>query len=309
VRRFSLGLLAATALLIAVPSGASAGTQIGATSAPNSFCDAPFTRLQTTTSLYAYVTPSDGVITRWSFRADGSPPQLKFKVGRLAGLPGSTTFTVIGQSGLVTPVASTLNSYFIRIPVQAGDIIGSFTMTSGNCATAAVSNYRRTSGDVMPGNTANFNELITDAQLDISAVLESDCDRDGLGDETQDRNLPTPPCPKPLTCKGKRLTIVGSNGPDEIIGTARRDVIGALDGNDRVRGLDGKDLICGGKNKDTLKGGKGNDKLLGQKGRDKLKGGGGRDKLNGGGGRDFCKGGKGPKGGDSASACEVEKSI
>jgi Ca2+-binding RTX toxin-like protein len=41
----------------------------------------------------------------------------------------------------------------------------------------------------------------------------------------------------------------------------------------------------------------GQDTLLGQKGKDKLKGGGGAD---------LCKGGKGK---DTASKCEVEKSI
>jgi Ca2+-binding RTX toxin-like protein len=58
------------------------------------------------------------------------------------------------------------------------------------------------------------------------------------------------------------------------------------------------DVICGGSGKDTVKGGGGGqDTLLGQKGKDKLKGGGGAD---------LCKGGKGK---DTASKCEVEKSI
>jgi Ca2+-binding RTX toxin-like protein len=100
-----------------------------------------------------------------------------------------------------------------------------------------------------------------------------------------------------VTCKGQRVTQVGSNGNDQLVGTANRDVIAALDGRDEVSGLAGGDIICGGKGKDTLKGGKGRDKLLGQKGKDRLKGGGARD---------LCKGGKGN---DSASACEVEKSI
>ena len=99
------------------------------------------------------------------------------------------------------------------------------------------------------------------------------------------------------TCKGQQATRVGTAGNDEITGTPERDVIAALGGRDKVSGLGGKDLICGGKGKDTLKGGKGKDKLLGQKGRDKLRGGGGKD---------VCKGGKGN---DSASKCEVEKSI
>jgi len=62
-------------------------------------------------------------------------------------------------------------------------------------------------------------------------------------------------------CQGKRATIVGTQGPDEITGTPRRDVIAALGGNDTVRGLSGADLICGGKGHDKLLGGPGRDRI------------------------------------------------
>ncbi len=62
-------------------------------------------------------------------------------------------------------------------------------------------------------------------------------------------------------CQGKRATIVGTQGPDEITGTPRRDVIAALGGNDKVRGLAGADLICGGKGHDKLLGGPGLDRI------------------------------------------------
>jgi Ca2+-binding RTX toxin-like protein len=106
-----------------------------------------------------------------------------------------------------------------------------------------------------------------------------------------------PPPGTTATCRGQRVTQLGTAGPDQIVGTAAADVIDAQGGNDTVTALGGKDLVCGGANKDTLKGGKGKDTLLGQKGKDTLKGGGGRD---------LCKGGKGN---DTASKCEVEKSI
>ena len=99
------------------------------------------------------------------------------------------------------------------------------------------------------------------------------------------------------TCAGRPTTLTGTAGDDELVGTEGDDVILGFDGRDTIRGLGGRDVICGGAGKDTLKGGKGKDKLFGQKGRDKLRGGGGKD---------VCKGGKGN---DSASKCEVEKSI
>ncbi len=102
---------------------------------------------------------------------------------------------------------------------------------------------------------------------------------------------------EPPICKGKQATIVGTDGPDQTAGTAATDVIAALGGNDTVTALARKDVVCGGPGKDTLKGGGGKDTLLGQ---------GGKDTLKGGGGADLCKGGKGK---DTASKCEVEKSI
>jgi uncharacterized delta-60 repeat protein len=62
-------------------------------------------------------------------------------------------------------------------------------------------------------------------------------------------------------CFGKRATIVGTRGRDELVGTPRRDVIVALAGADEVRGLSGPDLICGGKGRDRLFGGAGKDKI------------------------------------------------
>jgi RTX calcium-binding nonapeptide repeat (4 copies) len=110
---------------------------------------------------------------------------------------------------------------------------------------------------------------------------------------------PTPPTPgaAPPTCKGLQATIVGTDGKDVRIGSPGPDVIVGLGGNDTLSGLGGTDVICGGPGKDNLKGGADQDALLGQKGRDTLKGGSGAD---------LCKGGKGN---DTASKCEVEKSI
>jgi hypothetical protein len=300
VRRFSL---AVSAVLVAVPSGAGAATQIGETFTPPGGvpCAKNTTFLQSISPAgrAQYAAPSPGVITRWSFAAGSNPPfKLKFKVGRSAG---GTMFTMIGESSLVAPVTNTLNSFFTMIPTQAGDIIGLYTDTgntgSEDCRRGffGYSTHSRT-GDVVPPTTANFSTFETQRQLDVSALLEPDCDNDGLGDETQDTNLSA--CGvTPLTCRGKQLTIVGTNGPDLIVGTPGADVIGALAGNDTVSGLARNDVICGGAGKDTLKGGKGKDTLLGQAGKDKLKGGGAND---------ICKGGKGN---DSAAKCEVEKSI
>jgi hypothetical protein len=290
-------------VLMAVPSGAGAATTIGQTVSPGS-CTAGPTRLQTTSPGSLYAAPSEGVITSWSFQAGNAVPSLKFKVGRPAG---GNLYTIIGESPLTTPAANILNTFPIQISVQAGDLIGFYVGVAGQCGITGIPGYVHSAaaGDIVPPNTATFTPLPAQmVQLDVSAQLEPDCDKDGFGDETQDQNLSScapgtipPPPPGGPTCKGQPATIVGTNGSDVRTASPGRDVIAGLGGNDTLSGLAGNDLICGGKGKDRLKGGGGKDKLLGQAG---------KDNLQGGGAKDVCTGGKGD---DTASKCEVEKSI
>jgi hypothetical protein len=300
--------------LMAVPSEAGAATRVGETFTPVNGaqpnpCFAGFTFIQSTSPNGQYAVPLAGVITSWSFAANGSPPQLKFKVGRLTA---PNNFAIVGESAVKTPTPNQLNTYLESIAVQPGDLLGLYTNTTGDCVRAAAGyNYHFRMGDQLPGPPAPFaaNPGL-ETQFDISALVEGDCDKDGLGDETQDTNLstcpqgttPTGPAPTlpsgaPATCRGIAATIVGTDGSDARTGSQGQDVIVALGGNDTLSGLGGNDLICGGAGKDTERGGKGKDSLLGQKG---------KDALNGGPGKDLCKGGKGR---DSASKCEVVKSI
>jgi uncharacterized delta-60 repeat protein len=100
--------------------------------------------------------------------------------------------------------------------------------------------------------------------------------------------VPTVPT-RPVTCDGRRATIVGTPGRDRLRGTKRRDVIAGLGGNDVLVGLGGDDVVCGGAGADRLEGGGGRDRLLGGPGNDRLLGGPGRDRLLGGSGRNFVK--------------------
>jgi Ca2+-binding RTX toxin-like protein len=181
--------------------------------------------------------------------------------------------------------------------VQAGDFIG-IRSTSGTCASftgSAGDTYDSRFGTATAVGAMGTYTPGSQYIEDISAVLEPDCDKDGLGDETQDHALSG--CPTSVKCSGRRPTIVGTTGADPISGTPAADVIAALGGNDTVTALGASDAVCGGPGKDKLKGGPGKDTLLGQKGKDNLKGGGGKDTCIGG------------KGNDSVSGCEVEKSI
>lgn len=116
-------------------------------------------------------------------------------------------------------------------------------------------------------------------------------------------------------CFGQRATIVGTNGPDHIQGTAHKDVIYARGGNDTIKTPSGpknqgNDVICGGPGNDEIVGNGDSEKLIGGPGNDKIKSGNGsnvvvgdnanpkgnetgpvgRDDLTGGRGADFMVG-------------------
>jgi Ca2+-binding RTX toxin-like protein len=72
-------------------------------------------------------------------------------------------------------------------------------------------------------------------------------------------------------------TIIGTDGNDNLTGSAADDDIFGLAGADTLRGEAGDDLLDGGSGNDTLKGGSGDDVLRGGAGSDALQGGSGFD--------------------------------
>jgi RTX calcium-binding nonapeptide repeat (4 copies) len=283
--RFSLVSLVAAAGLMAAPSGASAATRVGQTVDPSSSNCIPDTFLQSVSPGNRFRVPFDGVITSWSFLGGGVVPSpLKLKVGRV----GTDSLSIVGESAFETPAANQLNTFSTRVPAHARDVIGFYFPSPFDLAQCAAirqpgySDVIAFGNDILPGASSPTITDKAQGHLDVSAILEPDCDKDGLGDETQDKDLST--CP---TCKGKRATIVGKRGDDVLTGARGRDVMVGLAGNDKLSGVAGNDVICGAAGKDKLNGGKGKDTLLGQKGKDTLKGGPGKDQLKGGPGKDM----------------------
>jgi hypothetical protein len=107
---------------------------------------------------------------------------------------------------------------------------------------------------------------------------------------------------EPDAAAARRITndcrIVGTEGDDELHGTALADVLAGLAGNDRLfaedpgymgdtlEGGSGADRLTGDYQRDTLEGGSGADVIRGGPSGDLLDGGYGRDRLDGEGGRD-----------------------
>lgn len=84
------------------------------------------------------------------------------------------------------------------------------------------------------------------------------------------------------TCRGERVTCVGSDGHDLIWGSEMRNVIYAGAGNDAIKGSEENDVICGGPGNDSIHGARGDDALYGDEGSDMLFAGPGTDVLEGG---------------------------
>ncbi len=189
MKRFSLAFLLVAAAMAAGTSGAHAATTLGETFVPGSCAEETY--IQTADPGSRYTVPFDGVITSWSYQSDDTPPPMvRFKVGRVA--PGAdlsmdVEVTIVGQSALETPAPSSLNTFATRISVTPGDKIGEYTTDDCSRPDPAYTDHYCCE-DVQPGTTDLFSH--ENFQQNISAVLEPDCDGDGLGDETQDPVLP-----------------------------------------------------------------------------------------------------------------------
>ena len=94
--------------------------------------------------------------------------------------------------------------------------------------------------------------------------------------------VPTASAAKPK-CFGRRATIVGTRGDDQLTGTNGRDVIVAKRGNDTIDARGGRDFICAGRGGfDVVFAGNGNDRIDGEQGFDVIFPGLGDDFVNGG---------------------------
>jgi ELWxxDGT repeat protein len=92
---------------------------------------------------------------------------------------------------------------------------------------------------------------------------------------------------------GTEVSIYGTEGSDNLLGSDRSEQIQALSGNDNIDGRGGNDTIDGGDGNDRLTSRGGNDNLLGGNGDDNLNSENGDDTLLGVDGNDVLSGGSG----------------
>jgi len=235
VRRFSLAFLAIlVAALAASSSGAAASVTIGQTGSD------PFTGClgvntydlvqPTVTTSTSYVAPTTGVITAWSHSArdEATKQQVTMKVWRLVS---GNTYTAVGHDGPRTLTVGVVNTFGgIGVPVQQGDVLGLNVSAGAYTACffpASGESVLQSTGNTADGEEATFGS-VPGSRANISAVVEPDADRDGFGDETQDRcptnastqgtcsTSPSPTPPRPLADTDPPETTITKGAPSKI---------------------------------------------------------------------------------------------
>jgi len=201
--------LAGAALAFVLPSAAAAATTLGETFAPGGCAEDTYIQSDTPSGAPSYTAPFDGVITRWSYQSDASPPpSVRLKVARDLG---GGSFKIVAQSALEDITANTLNTYQSRISMPAGTDLGEYIGDDCSRGDADYTDHFAAT-DLPVGTTTDFTQ--EHFQQDISAVLEPDVDHDGYGDETQDQcpsnGATAGPCPPGSTILGAMPAPAGS---------------------------------------------------------------------------------------------------
>jgi hypothetical protein len=189
--------IAATALAISLlgATGASAATEAGnkcaatTTGGPNTWvstANGPGSPLPPTI-------PANGIITRWTYNVGiALPPALfstSLKILRGTGVPKQ--FQVVTETGFV-PINTGTNSFAARIPVRAGDFIGTFGSQLGTPVTLICATGNPADKAAVIESGAPVGSVVTSpgepegVQIPLVVFVEPDADNDGFGDETQD---------------------------------------------------------------------------------------------------------------------------
>jgi hypothetical protein len=205
-KRFgSMATLAVAASLLAA-SSASAATEVGSNCTATTGSEgATFVQLAKAPGSPLSIEAPAGVVTKWKVNsAVGTLVSQQLVVLRPTGTPNA--FLTVAESASVT-IANGSNSFETRIPVQAGDRMGAAPGSPGGpipaglyCATGnAADSMGAFAVDPAVGSINTFPPN-AGYQAAISAIVEPDADRDGFGDETQDKcprsaALQTAECP------------------------------------------------------------------------------------------------------------------
>lgn len=204
-----VGALAA-ALSVVGAAQVQAATTIGKTG-PKDLCDGSASQVQG-----ANTVPFDGVITSFTLWADaGGSARLIVFVPR-----SENVFRAVARSELKAMTISGFETFSVRVPVVAGQLVGHSGAVCITPSPGAVVHWA--DGEVADNVDTTF-DFFKDASDNFSAVLEPDADRDGFGDETQDK------CPTNASTQGAcPLPDVSSVGVAETRPDTTKPSLGSL---------------------------------------------------------------------------------
>ncbi len=190
-----LVLSLATLALLVVPGAASAATQFGqlAPQGAGLSCTAnsghaPSTLASGQPNPYT-VPDGGGVITEWRTRAGAGGGSLALQALAQDQM-NNGTYTVLAESRVETPTASTVNTFKTRLPVAGGEVLGLRVVAgSPDCRYTGATGI--TEWSITPAPQPNSGPVAYptgtgDTAINARATLEPDKDGDGFGDETQD---------------------------------------------------------------------------------------------------------------------------
>jgi hypothetical protein len=136
-----------------------------------------------------YVVNGQGVITKWSFQAGTGGGSLALQVLSWGTLD---TYTALAESAVESPAPSALNTFDTRLAVEGDEYLG-LRVATGNpdCLYGGFpglynASHEAPTAPAVGGGPVFYGTQHDGARLNLEAVIESDDDRDGFGDETQD---------------------------------------------------------------------------------------------------------------------------
>lgn len=172
----------ALAALLSTSVQAGAATRIGS-DCPMTGTSATSLGLPGTSPISSYLVPADGVIVNWGSNVNATSAT---EVLIVATQLGPTQFRVDAAS-IASLVPPGVNNVPARIPVKAGQMIGSATSML-HCADVGSSvRVEMSATPTAVGSVHTPAAILTSSKLALFADIEADGDHDGFGDETQDK--------------------------------------------------------------------------------------------------------------------------
>lgn len=191
MKNFLAGTLIAAMVFAGASTASAATTQIGAvpqidSNQPPALTPNGFTVQSAVALGRTYTVPANyGVITAFRHRTGPVSGALTFRVFRPVA-PGQY-LVVASETHDVT--VGTNHRFDTRVPVQSGDVLGLSAVSGVHVAYESENPDDMVGifgGDAPVGGTAATNDELTDGYfLDVAAVVETDADNDGYGDDTQ----------------------------------------------------------------------------------------------------------------------------